>query len=94
MLQFAGLNVLYVLDSPRLMNCVAQATRSNSHALKDVTGRQWYPDFLVVSLQRDQFRDDAALLSFLVEQCVPVVDDTYPTNPYAAARGVLGGRYR
>ena len=83
-------DVLYILVEPDqpLFVTATEGARERHTKIKQISGRGWYPDFIVVAATAIQPASTEQLLRFCTSRLVGFMDQTYSTKPYAGGRSI------
>ena len=82
-------DVVYVLDSSAdLFAQIANAARSDHDSVHGLPDRQWYPKLIIAGVCSSLPHSSDALIEFVEDWVVPMVDASYSTKPYAAGRAL------
>lgn len=87
-------DVVYVIECgtrPLLFTQVVNAARDDHIAIVERDPkRNWHPEMIIAGIRLPPSTSTEALLEYVTEWAVPIVDATYETKPYAAGRAICG----
>ena len=84
-------NTLYIVDDdPKIFESACQAANNAYASVHHLDGRNWFPELLVVAVQRPNGATPEHSIASLTNLVVAFVDNTYRTFPYAAGRALCG----
>lgn len=89
-------NVVYILDEgDKALSMFAAAAQAAHAALKGKEGRQWHPELICVGVKEypAAARGNVEQIAMYVSNRLPaLIDHTYRTKPYGAARALCSSR--